>query len=354
MNRGEMDVWGERVTVVINMREGLDERKVKIAARFIKEGKLVAFPTETVYGLGAGALDKEAVIKIFHAKGRPADNPLIVHIADFEQVYELAREVPKEAELLAKHFWPGPLTMVLPKKENVPNETTGGLDSVAIRMPSHEIALGLIRASKRPIAAPSANISGRPSPTLAEHVVDDFYGKIECIIDGGETKIGVESTVLDLTTWPPMLLRPGGLPLEKIEEVIGEIQIHPAVMGKEVDLAKSPGMKYKHYSPNAEVVVVEGKKEKVREKLKELIKELRAEGLKIGVMATGDFYEADEYFDLGGSEEEIARNMFKALRELDKRGVNMILAEGIEEKGLGLAIMNRLRKAAGYKIIRVQ
>lgn len=340
------------MTIIINMREGVDERKIKVAARFIEEGKLVAFPTETVYGLGANALDKNAVLGIFRAKGRPADNPLIAHIADFEQIYTLAKEVPKEAEILAEHFWPGPLTMVLPKRENVPKETTGGLESVAIRMPAHEIALSLIRESRLPIAAPSANISGKPSPTLAEHVIDDFYGRIECIIDGGETKIGVESTVLDLTTWPPLLLRPGGLPLERIEEIIGDVQIHPAVRGKEADLAKAPGMKYKHYSPNAEVIIVEGRKEEVKEKMKELVEEFRRREIKVGVMATGDFYEADECFNLGESEEEIARNMFKALRELDKRGVDIILAEGVEEKGLGLAVMNRLRKAAGYRVIK--
>jgi len=341
------------VTIIIKMREGLDEKKIKVAAKFIREGKLVAFPTETVYGLGANALDSKAVKRIFEAKGRPADNPLIVHIADFNQVHELAREVPPEVELLAKHFWPGPLTVVLPKRENVPRITTGGLDTVAIRMPAHEIALGLIRASKRPIAAPSANISGKPSPTLAEHVIDDFYGRIECIIDGGETKIGVESTVLDLTTKPPTLLRPGGLPMEEIERVIGKIKIHPAVKGKEVNLAKAPGMKYKHYAPNAQVIVIEGVREKVKGKIMELLMEYKKQGIKVGVMATGDFYEADAYVNLGNSEEEIARNLFKALRELDKSGVDIILAEGIEEKGLGLAVMNRLRKAAGYKIIKV-
>lgn len=341
------------MTIIIKMREGLDEKKIKVAAKFIREGKLVAFPTETVYGLGANALNSKAVKRIFEAKGRPADNPLIVHIADFNQVHELAREVPPEVELLAKHFWPGPLTVVLPKRENVPRITTGGLDTVAIRMPAHEIALGLIRASKRPIAAPSANISGKPSPTLAEHVIDDFYGRIECIIDGGETKIGVESTVLDLTTKPPTLLRPGGLPMEEIERVIGKIKIHPAVKGKEVNLAKAPGMKYKHYAPNAQVIVIEGVREKVKGKIMELLVEYKKQGIKVGIMATGDFYEADAYVNLGNSEEEIARNLFKALRELDKSGVDIILAEGIEEKGLGLAVMNRLRKAAGYKIIKV-
>lgn len=340
------------MTVVINMRDGFDKRKIKIAAKFIREGRLVAFPTETVYGLGADALNEKAVRRIFEAKGRPADNPLIVHIADFEQLYELAGEVPRKAKILAEHFWPGPLTMVLPKKDNVPKVTTGGLDTVAIRMPAHEIALGLIRTSRRPIAAPSANISGKPSPTLAEHVIDDFYGRIECIIDGGEVKIGVESTVLDLTTKPPTLLRPGGLPLEEIEKVIGKVRIHPVVKGKAVDVAKAPGMKYKHYAPNAQVIVIEGSREKVKRKIKELLNEYKRKGVKVGVMATGDFYAADAYINLGNSEEEIAKNLFRALRDLDKSGVDVILAEGIEEKGLGLAVMNRLRKAAGYKIIK--
>ena len=337
------------MTVVINMRDGLDERGIRIAARFIVEGKLVAFPTETVYGLGADALNENAVRRIFEAKGRPADNPLIVHIAEFDDLKKLAREVPREAKLLAERFWPGPLTMVLPKREEVPYVTTGGLDTVAVRMPAHPIALALIKAST-PIAAPSANISGKPSPTLAEHVIDDFYGRIECIIDGGETKIGVESTVIDLSSERPTLLRPGGLPLEEIEKVIGGVEIHPAVRGKLVDVARSPGMKYKHYSPNAQVIVVEGKRENVRRKIAELVHEYRADGLTVGVMATEE-YDADEFFHLGSTEEEVARNLFRALRELDKRGVDVIIAEGIEERGLGFAVMNRLRKAAGYRIV---
>ncbi|ACS90461.1 MULTISPECIES: L-threonylcarbamoyladenylate synthase [Thermococcus] len=341
------------MTIVINMREKVDWKKIKVAARFIKESKLVAFPTETVYGLGADALNEDAVRKIFQAKGRPPDNPLIIHIANFEQIYELAREVPETAKILAQRFWPGPLTLVLPKKDEVPYVTTGGLETVAIRMPDHEIALALIQSSDRPIAAPSANISGKPSPTLAEHVVDDFYGKIECIIDGGETKIGVESTVVDLTTHPPMLLRPGGLPLEEIKKVIGKVNVHPAVKGKPIKLAKAPGMKYKHYAPEAQVIVIEGEREQVTKKIKELIKEYKKQKIRVGVMATGDFYEADAYFNIGENEEEIARNLFKALRELDKSGVNVILAEGIEERGLGLAVMNRLKKAAGYRIIKV-
>ncbi|WP_297500781.1 L-threonylcarbamoyladenylate synthase [Thermococcus sp.] len=338
------------MTIVINMRDGIDERKIKVVARFILEGKLVAFPTETVYGLGANALNVSAVRRIFEAKGRPTDNPLIIHIADFSDLKRLAREIPREAKLLAERFWPGPLTIVLPKAEDVPDVTTGGLDTVAVRMPSHPIALALIRAST-PIAAPSANISGKPSPTLAEHVVDDFYGKIEVIIDGGETNVGVESTVVDLTSDKPVLLRPGGLPLEEIEKVVGEVEIHPAVMGKTVGIARSPGMKYRHYSPNAQVIVVEGERERVRRKIAQLVGEYRSKGYRVGVMAT-EKYEANEFFYLGKSEEEVARNLFKALRALDKRGVDIIIAEGVEERGLGLAVMNRLRKASGYRVIR--
>ncbi len=339
------------MTVVINMRDGLDERKIKLAARFILNGKLVAFPTETVYGLGADALNTNAVRRIFEAKGRPADNPLIIHIARFEDLKRLTSHLPPEAKLLAEQFWPGPLTMILPKREEVPYVTTGGLDTVAVRMPSHPIARALIEEST-PIAAPSANISGRPSPTLAEHVIDDFYGKIECIIDGGETQVGVESTVIDLTSEKPVLLRPGGLPLEELEKAIGEIEIHPAVRGKLIDVAKSPGMKYRHYSPKARVIVVEGRKENVRKRIPELVEEYRSKGFRVGVMAT-EVYEADEFFNLGKTEDEVARNLFRALRELDKRGVEIIIAEGIEERGLGFAVMNRLRKAAGYRIVWV-
>ncbi|BAD85137.1 putative translation factor Sua5p homolog [Thermococcus kodakarensis KOD1] len=338
------------MTIVINMRDGLDEKKIKVAARLILEGKLVAFPTETVYGLGADALNEGAVRRIFEAKGRPADNPLIIHIASIDDLEKVAREVPEKAKLLAERFWPGPLTLVLPKREEVPLVTTGGLDTVAVRMPAHPIALALIRAST-PLAAPSANISGKPSPTSAEHVIDDFYGKIEGIIDGGETWVGVESTVVDLTEEPPVLLRPGGIPLEELEKVIGPIRIHPAVKGKKIDLAKAPGMKYKHYAPNAMVIVVEGTPENRRRKIQELVDEYRKKGHRVGVMATFEV-EADEFYFLGKTLEEVARNLFKALRELDKRGVDVIIAEGVEEVGVGLAVMNRLRKAAGYNIVK--
>ncbi len=338
------------MTLVLRMTEGKpDERLITVAARIIRLGKVVAFPTETVYGIGADAFNESAVRRIFELKRRPADNPLIVHIASMEQLEEVAREVPELALRLASEFWPGPLALILPRSERVPDVVTAGLNTVAVRMPSHPIALALIRESKRPIAAPSANISGRPSPTLAEHVVEDFYGSIDCIIDGGPTYIGVESTVLDLTERVPVLLRPGGLPLEDIEKVAGEVSVHPSVRGGKVDRAKSPGMKYRHYSPRAEVIVVEGKD--ASKKIDELVREYRSRGMKVGVMAM-EPHDADEFFMMGRSVEEIARNVFRGLRDLDRRGVDVIIVQGVEEKGLGLAVMNRLRKAAGYNVIR--
>ena len=328
--------------------------KIKIAAEVLRRGGLVAFPTETVYGLGANALDSKAVKKIFEVKGRPTDNPLIVHVASKAEVYKLASEVPKEAEKLMNAFWPGPLTLILKKSEIVPNTTTGGLDTVAIRMPAHKIALTLIKESKVPVAAPSANLSGKPSPTSGEHVIRDLYGKIDVIIDAGETQIGLESTVLDLTVDPPTILRPGGITLEDLERLLGEVQVHPAVEGRKVKTTvKSPGMKYRHYAPNADVIVVEGNAEKVREKIRELTTKYKREGKKVGVMIT-DMKQrcgADVTKIVGNDFETIARNLFKTLRGFDEEDVDVIIAEGIESVGLGLAIMNRLKRAS-YKIIK--
>ncbi|NPA48170.1 MAG: threonylcarbamoyl-AMP synthase [Thermococci archaeon] len=342
------------MTLIIRMaRDSTDERLINVAARLIRDGRVVAFPTETVYGLGADAFNPPAVRKIFELKGRPPDNPLIVHIATEEQLRMVAGKVPEKALKLAAEFWPGPLTLVLPRSDRVPDVVTGGLDTVAVRMPAHPVALKLIRASNRPIAAPSANVSGRPSPTLAEHVVDDFYGKVDCIIDGGPTDIGVESTVLDLSEDVPLLLRPGGLPLEELERVIGKIEVHPAVHGGKIDRAKAPGMKYRHYSPRARVVVVEGEAEWRRKKIRELVEEYRRAGLRTGVLITEDYDTgADEVFVTGKSMEEVARSVFRGLRCLDKRNVDVIVAEGVEERGLGLAVMNRLRKASGYNVVR--
>ncbi|MBU4204494.1 MAG: threonylcarbamoyl-AMP synthase [Acidobacteria bacterium] len=315
--------------------------KVKIAAETLRKGGLVAFPTETVYGLGADAFNSEAIKKIFEAKGRPIDNPLIIHIADKKEVYRLAREVPREAEKLINKFWPGPLTIILKKSNIVSDIITAGLDSVAIRMPNNKIALTLIKKSKVPIVAPSANLSGKPSPTMAEHAIQDLYGKIEIIIDGGETDIGVESTVLDLTTNPPTLLRPGGVDLEKLKEVLGKIKIHPIVKGKQIKkiAVKSPGMKYRHYAPNAKVILVEGKYERVKNKIQELTDKYKKKGKKIAIMTTNKNhnYKTGAIKFIGKDCDAIAKNLFKTFREFDKEKIDLIIAEGVSDNGLGLA-----------------
>ncbi|MBM7557024.1 L-threonylcarbamoyladenylate synthase [Halanaerobacter jeridensis] len=330
--------------------------ELKEAADLLQKGKLVAFPTETVYGLGANALDGEAVQSIFAAKGRPADNPLIVHIARQEEIKELTTgNLSPQAQKLIKRFWPGPLTLVLKKSEEVPEITTGGLDTVAVRMPKHSLALKLIELAEVPLAAPSANLSGRPSPTLAEHVIADLAGEIAAVVDGGQTGIGVESTVVDLSTEVPTLLRPGGITYEMLEEVLGTVEIDPAVKAKvnqESKEAISPGMKYRHYAPQAEVILVEGEAEAITDK----IQELAAQESNVGIMASReyqDFYQQGIVKVMGSRDDltEISNNIFKLLREFDKLGVDKILIEGLPEHGLGLAIMNRLRKSAGYQII---
>ena len=318
-----------------------DKKLLKKAADIIKEGGLVAFPTETVYGLGADALNSSAVRRIFEAKGRPADNPLIVHVSDLDAVEKLAY-VTETARKLMKKFFPGPLTLVLRKKDIVPSITTGGLDTVAIRMPDHPIALELIELSQTPIAAPSANVSGRPSPTRAEHVVEDFSDKIECIIDGGETKIGLESTVVDARREPVEILRPGAVTAEELSEVVEVTQTDsmPSV-------TRSPGMKYRHYSPRAELIVLVSDVEKrVRKKILELAEELRGKGFRVGIVLRGNRGpEGFEVVEVGRSVEDMAKRLFSALRELDGKGVDVILVEGVEERGLGIAVMNRLKKA---------
>jgi L-threonylcarbamoyladenylate synthase len=329
---------------------------IRKAAEIIKKGGLVAFPTETVYGLGADALNPWAVRRIYAAKGRPVDNPLIVHVADKDQIYRLTKKLPEKAEDLIRKFFPGPLTIVLDKKEVIPDETTAGLHTVAIRMPSHRIALALIKESGTPIAAPSANKAGRPSPTKAQHVLEDLNEEVDLIIDGGATEVGLESTVVDLTVKPPQILRPGGVTIEMLREVCGRFQIHPAVSHQlsEKEIAKSPGMKYRHYAPKASLTVIVGKEDDVQEKIIELIHNFNMKGLKIGVATTTDKkYRTDHLENLGESKEEIAKGLFDVFRKFDKAGVDVILAEGVDEEGLGLAIMNRLKKASGYKIIEV-
>lgn len=327
------------------------------AAEIIRIGGLVAFPTETVYGLGANALDPEAVKKIFLAKGRPADNPLIVHISDRDYVHELAKKVPQEAKALIRKFFPGPLTIVLEKKPIVPDETTANLPTVAVRMPNHKIALGLIKESGTPVAAPSANKAGRPSPTRAQHVLQDLGGQVDLIIDGGPTRFGLESTVVDLTVKPPELLRPGAVTLEMLREVLGAVQIHPSVSQQVAwrdVVARSPGMKYRHYAPKAELLVVVGDRRDVQRKIEQLIQDFSLKNMRIGVATTtGKQYRVSHLESLGKSKQEIAKGLFDILRRFDETEVDVIFAEGVDEEGLGLAIMNRLKKASGYRIVRV-
>ncbi len=328
----------------------IDLDKIKIAAEVIKKGNLVAFPTETVYGLGADALNEEAVTKIFQAKKRPFNDPLIVHIADIEELHRLSKQVPSVVLKLAKAFWPGPLTLVLKKSELVLDIITAGLDTVAIRMPANNIALSLIREAKNPIVAPSANLFGRTSPTNAQHVVDDLDGKIEMIIDGGKTKVGVESTVLDITARPVRVLRAGGISVEQLKEVIGQVKI-----GEELERGfRSPGMLISHYSPYARLILVEDKGEAQVEKARRLASEYKAQGFKVGIMAKEENQNKYNGFEVkvigkGAELEMCATNLFSTLRSFDKEGFEIIIAEGLEEQGLGLAIMERLRKAAAPK-----
>ncbi len=328
----------------------IDLTKIKIAAEEIKKGKLVAFPTETVYGLGADALNEKAVAKIFQAKERPFNDPLIVHIADIKELYRLSRQVPPVALKLAKAFWPGPITLVLKKSELVSGIVTANLDTVAVRMPADNIALNLIREAKTPIAAPSANLFGRTSPTTAQHVADDLGGKIEMIIDGGKTKVGVESTVLDVTVEPVRVLRAGGVSLEKLKEVVGQVKI-----SKELEEGfRSPGMLNSHYSPRAKLILVEKKSDAQVEEVRKLTSEYIAQGLKVGIMAKEENQNKYDRFEVKviGKDSELdvcAANLFSTLRSFDKEGFEIIIAEGLEEHGLGLAIMERLRKAAAPK-----
>ena len=345
-------------TLIIKIKEeNIDLEKIRIAANIIKNGGIVAFPTETVYGLGANTFNPGAVKNVFKAKNRPADNPVIVHVSDKKMVYKLTKKIPKKAVKLMDAFWPGPLTLIFEKSKIVPDIVTAGLNTVAIRMPSHKVANVLIRESGVPIAAPSANIAGRPSPTSAEHVIHDLNGKVDAIIDSGKTHIGVESTVLDLTSRTPTLLRPGGKNLEDLESVIGKVKLHPIVKSeKEMKVvAKSPGMKYRHYAPEAQVIVVEGEFKLVKKKIDELLDGYKKTGKRVGVMTVNKShkYKANILKNVGDNLNEIAKNLFSALREFDEERVDLILAEGVEEKGLGLAIMNRLRKAAGYRVIKV-
>lgn len=332
---------------------------LEAAAKVIREGGVVAFPTETVYGLGADATSAEAVGRIFEAKGRPSDNPLIVHVADREQLDQVVSLVPPVAERLIERFWPGPLTLVLPKVASVPHAVTGGLETVGVRMPDHPVALALIRAAGLPVAAPSANRSGRPSPTAAEHVLEDLGGRIPLVIDGGETGVGLESTVIDLTIDPPVILRPGGITLEEIAEAIGAVEVAASVDGAEAGEApRSPGMKYVHYAPKARVILVDGPVLHMQEKIRDLILEFQEEGRRVGIMCGAEsrgLYLAQVVMEYGsrGDLAAVASDLFGTLRAFDRHGVDVILVEGVPTTGIGLAIMNRLRRAAGGQVVQV-
>lgn len=339
--------------------KAVDHQKMEEAAQLIRSGELVAFPTETVYGLGADALNPQASKKIYAAKGRPSDNPLIVHIAKFEDLEEIAKEVPQEAKKLADAFWPGPLTMIVYKNEKVPYETTGGMDTVAIRMPDHPAALELIRQSGCLIAAPSANTSGRPSPTLAEHVAEDLGGRIPMILDGGEVGIGIESTIIDLTEKIPMILRPGYITKEMLEAVIGTVRTDPGIIAADsTKKPKAPGMKYRHYAPKANLMLIDGAKCAVVDKINELTDAMHSEGKKVGIIGTDETvtsYRGDMVLSIGAREDEdaIARHLYKLLREFDEADVDVIYSESFATPRIGQAIMNRLLKAAGHQVLTV-
>lgn len=333
----------------------------RTASQVLRQGGLVAFPTETVYGLGGNGLDRHASLKIYEAKGRPSDNPLIIHIAETKALEALCEAVPEKAYLLAQKFWPGPLTMILNKKDIVPYETTGGLDTVAVRMPDHPAALRLIRESGIYIAAPSANLSGRPSPTSAAHVRQDLDGRIDMIIDDGAGTIGIESTIIDLTGGIPMILRPGYITKEMLSEVLGQVEIDPAVaLGKQSDgKPKAPGMKYRHYAPRGEMVIVEGTDiKKIAGKINELVRDKHEKGLKTGVLATDEtkhLYSADYVISAGSRSDErsVSSRLFDVLRRFDDLEADFIASEGFPRQNLGYAIMNRLLKAAGGSLINL-
>ena len=343
-------------------REHLQSEDFAEAAQLLRDGELVAFPTETVYGLGGDALDPDASRRIYAAKGRPSDNPLIVHIADTDALPVLAEEIPQSAWELADRFWPGPLTIILRKKKIVPDATTGGLDTVAIRMPSDPVAAMLIRVSGVYIAAPSANASGRPSPTCAEHVYEDLKGRIPMILDGGSVPIGLESTIVDLTGETPLVLRPGFITIEQLREVLPTVEYDPAVVKRVKDetiVARAPGMRYRHYAPKGELTIFEGDLDRVVARVQKEAEAKFAEGYRVAVLAseeTKDRYHGLTVRSVGDREEEasVAAHLFGTLREFDSMGAEYIFGESFPEAGVGQAVMNRLMKAAGYRIVAVE
>lgn len=341
----------------------LDENNIDFdiidkAAGIIRNNGTVVFPTETVYGLGANALSGEAVKGIFTAKGRPNDNPLIAHVSSINMLlYLIGSPLNEGAGMLIEKYWPGPLTLIFKKSGKVPDEVTAGLDTIAVRMPDNRIALEFIERSGLPIAAPSANISGKPSPTTPEHVISDMKGKVNMILCGGKSRVGVESTILDMTGEVPVLLRPGGLTLEELESVLGTVRVSSEKVGDN-EVPKAPGMKYTHYAPNADMVIVKGKLDSIKKKIQELVTEYSAKGMKVGVLVsdeTSGYYKDCRVLSLGSRSDVsiIASNIFEKLREFDKIDVDIIIAEAFDESHMGMAVMNRMKKAAGFHIIEV-
>ncbi len=332
---------------------------IQKAGDILREGGLVAFPTETVYGLGADALNEQAAGKIYAAKGRPSDNPLIVHIADMESLTRITKTVPEKAKIIAKKFWPGPLTMIFQKADCVPLGTTGGLDTVAVRMPDHTVAREVIRAGGGYIAAPSANTSGRPSPTTARHVEEDLSGKIDMIVDGGTVEIGLESTILDMTVEPPMILRPGAVTREMLESLAGDILVDKTLIEPDsAEPPKAPGMKYRHYAPKAEMTILEGDISRVIEEINRMAAEKTSEGFKVGIIGTEETagrYVTGNFKCIGTRQDEatVAGNLYGILRDFDSDGTNYIYSESFSTCGIGSAVMNRLLKAAGHHVIHV-
>ena len=346
-------------TIIADMTRGIDGDMMAKAGQIIRQGGLVAFPTETVYGLGANGLDETASAKIYAAKGRPSDNPLIVHIARFSDLERIAEQIPDSARKLADAFWPGPLTMIFRKSPEVPYGTTGGLDTVAVRMPDHPIALALIEAGGGYIAAPSANTSGRPSPTRAAHVAEDLQGKIDMILEGGDVGIGLESTIVDLTEEKPVILRPGYINQKMLEDVIGPVEMDRGLTADDPNVhPKAPGMKYRHYAPKASLTIVEGPAGAVMDKIRLLARQEEERGGRVGIIATDETaasYPVGIVKSVGTRTDElsISSHLYGILREFDQLQVTRIYSEAFETPMLGQAIMNRLMKAAGHQVILV-
>ncbi|MDD2355121.1 MAG: L-threonylcarbamoyladenylate synthase [Lachnospiraceae bacterium] len=346
------------ITKHVSMTEdNIDAKAIEDAGEILKAGGLVAFPTETVYGLGGDALNPKSSMKIYAAKGRPSDNPLIVHICRLEDTERIAASVPESYYKLAKAFWPGPMTIILNKSDIVPTETTGGLGTVAIRFPSNQIAHALIEAEGGFIAAPSANRSGRPSPTLAKYCREDLDGRVEMIIDGGQVAIGVESSIIDLTEERPVILRPGYITEEMFDSVLGNVDIDRTIIAPDSKIKpKAPGMKYRHYAPKGDLKIVAGPQDKVVDYINKAAAEASGRGEKTGIICTDEtraLYRADSIKSAGTrtDEESIAKELFRVLREFDDEQVTVMYSESFDKSGIGMAVMNRLMKAAGQQVI---